>query len=305
VALSATGTDPEGGALAFAWDLDGDLLYETEGPSVTFSSPVDVPAGTVRKVRVRALDPDGAYAVASTTVTVTAPTRLAFVTQPGGATAGSPLSPQPVVRIEDPNGAIVPAFNGPVTLAFGTNPNAASTVGGTTTVNAVNGVATFTNLFVTGDGTGYTLVASAPGSQLTPATSAPFTIAAVAVSTPPAPPPPAAPPTFCNPRPKVVVATSVPGPGQLNAVIAAQTAQATPSNSLASIQITQIGNATLLVNGTPVTTAGTTIPLLANTSQLTLQVTRQAAGQATMVAFTVSDVCGEWKSFVGGGPGAF
>jgi hypothetical protein len=34
------------------------------------------------------------------------------------------------------------------------------------------------------------------------------------------------------------------------------------------------------------------------------QVVRQAGGQPTTVPFVVTDNCGPWKSFVGGGPNA-
>src|SRR6185369_1034119 len=100
----------------------------------------------------------------------------------GGAQAGSPLSPQPVVQVQEANSTLVPAYNGPVTITFGTNAGA-GTLGGTPTVNAVNGVATFTDLFVNTAGNGYTLTASASG--LSSATSAPLNVSAA-----PAPPAP-------------------------------------------------------------------------------------------------------------------
>src|SRR5256885_5873691 len=60
-----------------------------------------------------------------------------------------------------------------ITVAIGTNP-ASGTLAGTTTVAAVNGVATFANLSINNPGTGYTLIASATG--LTGATSTAFNI---------------------------------------------------------------------------------------------------------------------------------
>ena len=104
------------------------------------------------------------------------PTQLAFSTQPGGAAAGEPLNPQPVVSVLDQNGDLVTSYNGPVTIALGNNPGNA-TLNGTTTVNAVNGVATFSGLAISKPGSGYTLVAAAQG--LAQATSEPITITAV------------------------------------------------------------------------------------------------------------------------------
>ena len=58
-----------------------------------------------------------------------------------------------------------------MTLAIGTNPGG-GTLSGTTTVAAVNGVATFSNLSINKVGTGYTLTAS--DGSLTAATSSSF-----------------------------------------------------------------------------------------------------------------------------------
>ncbi len=77
-----------------------------------------------------------------------------------------------MVTLKDASGNIATAYNGPVTLALG--PGFSATLGGTTSVNAVNGVATFTNLSISESGAGYTLVATA--GSLPPTTSTPFTI---------------------------------------------------------------------------------------------------------------------------------
>src|SRR5213078_2004618 len=72
-------------------------------------------------------------------------------------------------------------FTGLITVALGADPGG-GTLAGTTSVNAVSGVATFSTLSINNAGNGYTLTASASG--LTGATSASFNITA-------APPPPA------------------------------------------------------------------------------------------------------------------
>src|SRR3989449_404447 len=66
-----------------------------------------------------------------------------------------------------------------ITVAIGTNP-ASGTLSGTTTVAAVSGVATFSDLSIDKAGTGYTVTASATG--LTGATSSAFNISAGAAA---------------------------------------------------------------------------------------------------------------------------
>jgi Ca2+-binding RTX toxin-like protein len=68
--LDATAVDPEGDALTFAWDLDGDGTFETSGQAPTFAAgTIDGPA--LRPVRVRVSDSAGHSAEASTTVDIT------------------------------------------------------------------------------------------------------------------------------------------------------------------------------------------------------------------------------------------
>lgn len=99
-------------------------------------------------------------------------TKLVFTTQPGDGQINQPLSTQPVVQAQDADGNPAPGFTSAVTLTLGTNPSGA-TLGGTTVVNAVNGVATFNNISVNRSGTGYTLVAR---SNVGNVTSAPFNV---------------------------------------------------------------------------------------------------------------------------------
>lgn len=67
ITLTATGEDPEGQPLTSAWDLDGDDVFESPGPSVLFTAPSQAPEGLLT-VRVQVTDPDGNSAQAETTV---------------------------------------------------------------------------------------------------------------------------------------------------------------------------------------------------------------------------------------------
>jgi len=86
--------------------------------------------------------------------------RVAFQSTPLAAPSGS-LSPFQV-SLQDFNGSVMSGTSGPITVTL-TNPGSA-TLSGTTTRNAVNGVATFDNLGVLPSGV-YTLTATSPGFQ--------------------------------------------------------------------------------------------------------------------------------------------
>src|SRR5437870_6700353 len=98
-------------------------------------------------------------------------TQLAFTVQPSTTVAGAAISPAVQVTALDPAGNPVPGFTGNVSVVLGNNPGG-STLGGTTTVAAVNGVASFATLTLDKTGTGYWLTATATG--LSTATSSVF-----------------------------------------------------------------------------------------------------------------------------------
>jgi hypothetical protein len=101
------------------------------------------------------------------------PHTLAFVVQPSGAAVGQVITPSIQVAARDTLGGTDPTFAGTVTIAVGTNPTGGF-LGGTTSAVLVSGIANFGNLTVSKAGSGYTLVASAPGA--TSATSSGFAI---------------------------------------------------------------------------------------------------------------------------------
>lgn len=93
-----------------------------------------------------------------------APLIPAFQTQPTGDASPGLLLQQPVVRVLDANGSVKADYNGPVTIALKPGVGTAGALlGGTTTVTAVNGIATFTDLTIDRAGVAYLLHASVPG----------------------------------------------------------------------------------------------------------------------------------------------
>lgn len=105
--------------------------------------------------------------------------QLAFGTQPTSVTAGVVMSAPVTVRALNASAATDTTFSGNITLAFASNPSGA-TLGGTLTVAAVKGVATFSTLSIRKAGAGFTLSASASG--LGGATSSTFNVTAAPAS---------------------------------------------------------------------------------------------------------------------------
>jgi hypothetical protein len=92
--------------------------------------------------------------------------------------AGMPFATQPVVEARDASNNLDTAFTGPVTAAISTGTGTSGAVlSSTVTVNAVAGVAAFTDLSIDLAGTGYTLTFTS--GSLTAAVSAPFDVVAI------------------------------------------------------------------------------------------------------------------------------
>ncbi len=95
---------------------------------------------------------------------------VVITTQPGNGTSGLALVTKPVVQLRDASGVLMATSTAAVTATL----NGAGTLSGTTTVNAVAGIATFSNLIITGSGS-FTLTFSTSG--LASANSNSFSVA--------------------------------------------------------------------------------------------------------------------------------
>ena len=99
--LTAAGSDPEGGTLSYAWDLDNNGSFETSGQSVGFSAD-DGPASPV--VRVQATDDAGLTSTGQVTVSVLNVAPTASFQAPATSFAGFPFSLS-LASVQDPSAA--------------------------------------------------------------------------------------------------------------------------------------------------------------------------------------------------------
>ncbi|MCC6178898.1 MAG: DUF11 domain-containing protein [Chloroflexi bacterium] len=107
----------------------------------------------------------------------------------------------------------------------------------------------------------------------------------------------------CQPRPNVGVQVQQTGAGQLAVTIRATTNVDTPTNALQSIQITTVSNAAIDVpNGPSGAAGGITVPTQPG-GQIAQFTVRRAAPGPFRADLVVTDACGPWPTFVGGGIG--
>jgi WD40 repeat protein len=169
----AIGANPGGGTLT------GMTMVQAVNGVATFNNLSIQKAGTGYTLTATSGALKGA-ASAAFAIAPAAPGALSFVVQPSSATAGAALSPAVAVAVRDTFGNTVTGATSAVSVAIGANPGG-GTLSGTTTVNAVNGVATFSDISIQKASTAsgaYTLTAAS--GALTGATSASFAIAPAA-----------------------------------------------------------------------------------------------------------------------------
>jgi autotransporter-associated beta strand protein len=166
----AIGTNPSGGTLS------GTQTVAASGGIATFSTLSINKTGL--GYTLAATDASlGAGTSAPFNITPAAADHLAFSQQPISGVTNTPLNPAPTVVVLDHLNNVVTTDTSTVTMTIANNPNS-GTLGGTTSVAAVGGVATFSNLKIDNAGQGYTL--NAADGSLTTATTNPFNISPTA-----------------------------------------------------------------------------------------------------------------------------
>jgi uncharacterized repeat protein (TIGR01451 family) len=112
--------------------------------------------------------------------------------------------------------------------------------------------------------------------------------------------------TPCSPRPDVRLTVVSGGPGRLNVTVRAGTNAGTPTNTLSALRFGAATNALIdIPGGQTGLTGNTTITLPAGSTETSFVVRQQAGGSGTTVPLVVVDSCGDFPTFVGGGPAAF
>jgi hypothetical protein len=165
----AIGTNPSGGTLS------GTTTVAAVSGVATFSGLSIDQAGTGYRLAASSSGLTGASSSAFNINAAPVPSALGFSVQPSSAVVGAAITPAVQVEVRDQFGARLTTATNSITLAIGTNPGG-GTLSGTTTVAAVNGVATFSGLSIDRAGSGYTLTATSTG--LTGTTSSGFGISA-------------------------------------------------------------------------------------------------------------------------------
>jgi uncharacterized protein YkwD len=130
------------------------------------------------------------------------------------------------------------------------------------------------------------------------------TVPPIATATPvPTVAPTMATPINCSPRPAFSVRSRTVSPGVLEVTVTAGTVTGSPGNSLTSLRLGSVVNATVDANSYGRVASGATVRTTAGTQQVTLVVRRTSPGAVTVPLF-LTDGCGEWRTFVGAGAGA-
>ena len=166
--LSARVTDKRGQPVATP-----SVVWSSSTPAVAVVSPEGiVTAMTLGSVTITATSL-GATGTMTLTVTAGAPAKLFVRTQPGDVPSGTSFASAPVIEVRDALDNLVTAASVPVSVSFASG---VGTIGGVTTVSSVQGLATFSQLVLSGLSGPRSLAFSATG--LTAVNSALFSVSA-------------------------------------------------------------------------------------------------------------------------------
>ena len=151
--LAATPKDAQGNPLS-----GRTITWSSSDPSVATVSASGLANGVALGTATLTAHVEGIDGGADVRVTAGPAHQLTFTSQPTALVAGVVISPPVVVTAQDMAGDVATSFSGSVTLSLGTNA-AGATLLGTTTMAAINGVATFSDLHIDKSGAGLTLQA--------------------------------------------------------------------------------------------------------------------------------------------------
>jgi hypothetical protein len=112
-------------------------------------------------------------------------------------------------------------------------------------------------------------------------------------------------PSNCATRPRTTVQTRSLGGGRLDVTVQAGRPATAPNNTLRQLQVVRATNAQVQILGQTFGAGGGTVTPTAGSQSLTFTIVRQNAGATVTVPLVVTDDCGAWSTFVGGGPRSF
>jgi len=105
-------------------------------------------------------------------------------------------------------------------------------------------------------------------------------------------------------RPTILVSTEPHGNGELKVTVESSSTAGVPDNALKTIRIITLANASVEIGGDTIRQNDVRVELDGGTEEVHFYVQRDANNQAYTATLGITDACGEWQTFVGGGPGA-
>jgi Bacterial Ig-like domain (group 1)/Calcineurin-like phosphoesterase len=261
---NASGAPVSGATVVLSATGSGNTITQPTGPTGANGVATGTLRSTVAGIKTITATMSGTAANQRPSVTVNpaAAAALGFIVQPSNTNLGQPISPAVQVEVRDQFGNRVTGATNAVTVTLGNNPNGA-TLGGTTTVAASAGIASFSTLTVDQARNGYTLIAQATG--LTNATSSAFNITA--------PPPPVSP---TQSDVEVAPATIAAG-GSSTVTITVKDGAGAPLSAVA-VSLSATGSGNTLTQPGPTNSSGVTTGTLSSTVPGAKTITAVAGG---------------------------